>query len=364
MASRTPRATTPTKRTPTKTSKTAKTAQATKTAAKKSANQTVAKKVTRPDGTVVETTKTPKDPGSIVDTGFDRDTLDMENLRKISARVAAILGNDPEIQALFEAAWNGDYDGDGGQQRFWNDIENTRFWQNNAQSVREYVTLSADPNNPDYKQKVNESREYVRRTAMEMGVNLSPEEINSLADQSLMYDWTGPRDYNLKRKIATGDSGMSGGGTTADTAQTLRAIAVKNGVNMGDNWFNSAAKSVASGLTDDTFWETKIREEAAKTFPVFADQINAGADVRDIAYPYLQAMYETWELNPNDISLNNPTILKGLSGFNDAGKPTAMNLGDFTQMLRDDPRYMNTRKAKNEVASVAEGVLRKFGLVG
>lgn len=346
----------------------AKKAAAKKAAAGKNvANQTVSKRVTRPDGTVVETSKTPTKQADAVDSGFDRDTFDMEQLRKISQRVAAVIGTDPEIQALFEAAWAGDYDGDGGKQKFWNEIEATKFWQNNAQSVRQYVVLSADPNNPDFKNKQADARESVRQTAMSMGIELDPAEVNDLAEKTMMFDWTGARAYNLKRMIAGGKDAMgpeTGGGDIATYGQNLRKLARDNGVVYSDAWFSSAAKSVASGLSDEEFWNTKIRQEAVKTFPTFADQIEAGMNMSEIAYPYINLMYQNWEVNPNDVQLNDPTLLKGLTGYDDSGRPKTMNLGEFAQMLRDDPRYMNTQNAKNEVANVGYKVLQTFGLAG
>jgi len=67
-------------------------------------------------------------------------------------------------------------------------------------------------------------------------------------------------------------------------------------------------------------------------------------------------MAEELELDPLSIQLQDPYIQEALGG--------QISLGDFYQKVRQDPRWMNTRKAQNSIASTASRVMEMFGLVG
>ena len=337
---------------------------------KNAASQEVTRETTRLDKngnpvTTRETTKPVKED-DFVPTGFTRDTFDMEQLRKISERVAAVLGQDPEIQALFAKAFSEGYSGPNGKTQFWNDLKATKFWQTQAADLREYVVLSADPTNPDFKVKQEQAREVVRARAKDLGVTVTEQDLATIGEEYLMGGWgKAENDFKLRNRLSGMlAGGATGGGVYDEMRDALFATARANGVSFDDRWFDSAAKSIASDATDLRFWDTKIREQAASKFPVFADQIRAGVDMDAIASPYMKMIQEYWEVPVDQISLDNPDLLRGLTGYDDKGNPRAMNLGDYAQMLRDDPRYMATSKAKNEVASTAHQVLQMFGIIG
>jgi hypothetical protein len=74
-------------------------------------------------------------------------------------------------------------------------------------------------------------------------------------------------------------------------------------------------------------------------------------------------MADTLELNPAAITLDDPTILGALTSYDDKGTPSVVNLGDFGRQLRNDPRWMNTDKAQNEVTSIVGQVAQMFGIM-
>ena len=298
-------------------------------------------------------------------TGWDPDTLDLKQLRKISERVYRILGRDPEIVKLFENAFAGEYEGEGGRDRFWADMENMDWWANNSSEVRRYVVLSADPENQDFINEQEDSREFVRRQAMQLGLNLSPDQLTDLAEQSLMYGWGQQgQEYRLREAMMEVDPEGTYGGDIEANAQALRNIAFANGVKYDDDWFISAGKSIASEASLSTDWESQIRDLAASKFPVFSDQIRGGMTVRQLASPYIQTMADVWELNPSSISLDDPTLMGALTSYDDSGNASSVGLGDFMRQLRRDPRWMETDEAQNDITSVAAGVMQMFGMMG
>lgn len=304
-------------------------------------------------------------------TGLPADKLSRPQLMALYKMTAARLAVDDDIFNLFQRAYEGQWD----QARWDSELEQTDWYKNNAASVRNYLMLAADPNNADFLEKKKDSNEYVRQTAMSLGVALDAETLNDLTEQSMMFGWGDKANaYELQRAILGKTPGGYDGTDQTDTtdyvgdigtnASDLQALAYSNGVEFNEGWYNSAAKSIVSGLSQKDFWEQKIRQEAASTFPVFRDQIEMGANVSDIASPYIKTMADLWELNPNEIKLTDPTLLGALTNYDEKGNARAMNLGAFRDQLRKDPRWMETDKAQNEVAGITSKVMEMFGLVG
>lgn len=298
-------------------------------------------------------------------TGLKKDRLSKEQLRALYGYTARQMEIDPEFQKIFADAWEQQWQGDVGKARFQSRLEQTDWWRQNSKPVRDYLFLAADPENADFIALQEDSRENVRQTAMRVGVPVDDATLDELATTSLMEGW-GQRGQEFKleqalvQRTPTGD--YTGG--IKETADALKALAFANGVEMSDNYFESAAKSVASKGSQVDYWEKQIREQGASKFPVFGEQIRMGVNVADLASGYVRTMAETLELNPATIDLNDPTILGALTNFNEQGKPYAMNLGEFRQKLRERPEYMMTDQAQNSVTSIASSVMKMFGLRG
>jgi hypothetical protein len=145
---------------------------------------------------------------------------------------------------------------------------------------------------------------------------------------------------------------------------TLKKIAVDNGLRLSDSYYKSAAVSVASGLQTKEDWERDVRDQAASLWPSYSEKIKAGVDVASLASGYVNTMAQTLEINPQDINLNDPYIREALGNFDDKGNPAPLGLWDFEKKLRADPRWMNTKQATDETSSVANTVLKMFGFRG
>jgi hypothetical protein len=162
------------------------------------------------------------------------------------------------------------------------------------------------------------------------------------------------------------DGGMEGmlAGASGLFEDKLREVAQRNGIRYSDQWYVDAARSVANGRMTEDDWIRSVQDKAASLFPVFSDQIRAGATAYDLASPYINRMADELELNPLSIGLDDPYIMQALGGVDQGGKPTAMGLWDFTMKVRNDPRWMNTRYAQNQITGVADAVMQMFGLRG
>lgn len=307
-------------------------------------------------------TKTVDKGRSATVTGMKPDTLSEDDLRakyKITAQQLAI---DPDLKDLFQRAWKGKWE----KEKFDFELTQTDWYRNNAKPMREYMMASADPQSADWIRKQNDALEAVRQTANTLGANFSEQQLSNFATQSMMYGWSEPgREDFLKRAMVSAQPEGDYSGDVEKNAMNLKRMALANGVEFDDAWYQGAGRSIATKLSDSTFWEEKVLNEAASMFPVFKDQILSGVtSAREIASPYMKMMQDTLGIATDQIKVNDPTILHALTNYDDKGNPTAMNLGAFQQHLRNDPRWMQTDKAQNDITSVASRVMEMFGITG
>jgi len=152
----------------------------------------------------------------------------------------------------------------------------------------------------------------------------------------------------------TGDMALRG--QAGSFTDSLRSMALVNGLKYNDDWYLGAARSVASGLTDESYWERELRNQAASMFPNYAEQINAGMNAMEIASPYINIYAQTLERSPYDLDLNNPDIRRAMMD--------GQGLFEFQQSLREKPEWMNTKQAEDRVSEISLQVMKMFGLVG
>jgi hypothetical protein len=74
-------------------------------------------------------------------------------------------------------------------------------------------------------------------------------------------------------------------------------------------------------------------------------------------------MANTLEINPNDISLDDPTIKQAFTSLNSEGQPITKPLWEFEKELRRDERWRFTKNAQQDLMGTARKVLSDFGLV-
>ena len=118
------------------------------------------------------------------------------------------------------------------------------------------------------------------------------------------------------------------------------------------------AQQVENGTSIDTIKNT-IRQTAKLGMPTnVAALIDQGVDLDTIYAPYKKVMASVLELNPDSITLNDPTLRGAI------GPDREMTLYDFQRSLRKDPRWQYTDNAREEVSSAALKVLQDFGFQG
>jgi hypothetical protein len=273
----------------------------------------------------------------------------------------AILNSDKELKKIFGKAVTAGYTPD----RFVAEVRNTKWYQKHSDTWRQNEILRVtDPTT--YKQREAAQRAVTNDVAQALGATLTSAQLDKMAHNTTMFGWNESqiRD-SLVDYVHVANSGPLRGqylGEAGKNAQALQDAAYKNGYKIPDASLNDWNKSIMRGDRTVDDYHQFVRRAAATSFPTFATELLAGADLDEIAAPYKASMARILELNDNEVNLFDPTIRKALASSDKNGKPAAMPIYDFENSLRSDARWMRTDNAHKEVLGLGRQVLTNMGL--
>lgn len=295
------------------------------------------------------------------------DKISKKELSEQYGMAWAVLKGVPELWKLFEKAY-----GDGktrwSPEKFKAQFQSSNWYKNNSEAWRKSRILElSDPKS--FEAEVNRVQAEVERLATERGIVIRADRMPLIA--KALYR-TGRTDAASVLEYLEGDKNVSPrgvgfsqtGGAAGDTVQRLQAMAWDYGWTPADeNFYAKAAREVALGNQTPEFYEDQMRAGAASKYRVFKEQILSGSmTVRDVASSYLNAMAQTLEIPVESIDLEDPEIQKAIAtSFNDKGEPVVKSVWEFTKDLKNDPRWGDTKNARDSMESTAVGVLRAFG---
>jgi hypothetical protein len=142
------------------------------------------------------------------------------------------------------------------------------------------------------------------------------------------------------------------------TRQELIRTALANGVTLDPDSITGFEQRLKSG-EDIEAVKNSIRNVASLGMPENVKKLIAsGVDLSTIYSPYKSILAQTLEVNPNSITLDDPTLRMAI------GPDKEMSLYEYQRSLRKDPRWQFTDRAREEVSSAASRVLKDFGFQG
>jgi hypothetical protein len=106
---------------------------------------------------------------------------------------------------------------------------------------------------------------------------------------------------------------------------------------------------------------------AKSLYPTMGTAIDQGITPDQYADPYRQVAASTLEIDPHTIDFMDPKWNKALMQLDPkTGARTAMNLSDWTNMIRTDPTYGydTTNGARTEAGNLANKIMTNFGFGG
>lgn len=274
----------------------------------------------------------------------------------------ALLNSDKELKHLFNKAVHEGWM----PARFTAELRDTKWFKKHSEAWRTNETLRT-VDHGEWKAQRDQKRSNLADMASRIGAVLSEKQLNRIAENVMSFGWDDSQIHNaLAGYVKIVDSGSNKGqyiGEAGRNAEALRATARANGYTIGNAELSKWNKAIAGGSASVDDYQGFMRRQAALSFPSFATELNAGADMMEIANPYINSMAQTLEMDPETIDLQDPTIRKALASKNEkTGKPEAMAMYDFEDALRKDSRWQFTDNAKTQASSMALNIGRLMGV--
>jgi len=285
--------------------------------------------------------------------------------------VAMLARAVPEIGKLMQQAVKGKWT----SERFQMAVANTKWWKKTPAPTRQWITQQwADP--ATAQQSLQAGGGSIAAMAGGMGLGaIGTQKAQELWLYSQLhgYDEQTTRGLVFRhlQKFGHLPSDDEASGEYGTLLGQARELAWAYGYNPKD-LANQVRAAAGSGLQyGDTGqdalagWQQKMKNYAKAKYGAFADRIEQGETVMDLAQPYIDTYAQTLELNPQDVSLDDKYVQKWLQGTTQAGKPpVATAVWQAQQELRTDPRWGFTNNAKQAVAETATVIGRAFGMIG
>ncbi|HET7638321.1 MAG TPA: transglycosylase SLT domain-containing protein, partial [Ktedonobacteraceae bacterium] len=283
--------------------------------------------------------------------------LSLDALRQQDPLVAAIVTSVPELQNIFNQAVTGQWSTD----KFISAVQNSHWWATHSDSARQaFAIMKSDP--ATWNKQISNLEATLQNFAAQIGALPSNQQLYSLAVDAITngYDTNQAMLRQKFEQFVKPVSGLHYGGEAGTTENSIRQAEMNMGVFLPESTLDQNVQKITAGMSDVNSVVAALRTQAAATYPAYAQQINNGMTVSDIADPYVQQAQSLLEQGPGAINIMNPLIKQALQ-YNQNGKPAPLPLNDFENMVRQQPQWLQTKNAQDEMMGVAHRVLQDFG---
>lgn len=238
-------------------------------------------------------------------------------------------------------------------------------WAKQRTSFRQQAEIEqSDPRfKQDWERSMQDSRSAVADAAAQLGVTVDPQDLEDLALEARYEKLDAAAIQRRLRPFLAADlaAGDDMRGNAGDFQTALQQWAAENGLPLGRSTDAYVQRMTLGEQTLDDVKQELRQTYMAGMFPAWADKINAGMDIADLAAPYKRSMANLLEVDDSAIGWDDPLLNAGLQATNADGKPVMMPLYEYQNMVRKDPRWQKTDNAYSTYTGVAQNLLRTFG---
>lgn len=294
----------------------------------------------------------------------NRDTISNEEMTAAGYGWSlGFLKSYPELYSLFRSAVKGGWS----QGQFIARVRNSKWYRTHGEAQRQAMVL----------QKTDPAEWNRRHAAMRAQIDSIFQQLTgrnyrgtklayNIAQQALTYGLSEDEIRAIVGRSVQIRDRMKGGlgGSLGEAEQALRKAKEDYGIDLSESWMERALHNIAFGTADVNATADYIRGLAKSRYRAFANQIDQGMTIRDIAEPYRQLMAKTLEISDGQISTSDGTIQRALTATDDKHQPMAKPLWQFETELKNDPRWAKTNGARDQAMSVVTKVLQDWGFQG
>lgn len=272
--------------------------------------------------------------------------------------VGQLANSNPELRRILTRAAAGNWD----TAEFSRAVQDSRWWRNSADAIKQYQILKVTKPG-EFAAQRSQLVVKTRAIAAEMGVALGEgrrSQLGRLVDLAQMHGWD---EATLRQNIGHQLKGASAtfGGQAGEIQQQVRQLYYDMGVRYSNYTVNLDVRSILEGRSTVQATAARVQAAAKSAFPALAAQIDAGHTVRQIADPYIQASAALLERAPDTITLQDPTVRRGLSYRDQKGVVGLMPLWQYEQEVKRDPKWDKTKNAMNDYAGIAHQIGKDWG---
>ncbi len=268
---------------------------------------------------------------------------------------AAFLKKHPEVRKVVNRAIKKNWT----QARLEVEIRKTPWYRKLDRDEKRWSTITAEE--PAQAQRMQqEAKQDLRRYARMLGVSVTNKELNRWALSAAKHGWD---ETDMRIAIASSidkKDYQEGTGQIDNANRQVDALVNNYLVRVSSDQRLKWAQAIARGDMEASDIETYFQRQAQRLYSGVADDIKAGQSVVEVMQPYLQDAAEELGVTPGSINMFQPKWTAALTG-GEGGR--ALTREEWQRKIRTEDRYgyKKTRKAKNEAAGIANGIMAIFG---
>lgn len=288
--------------------------------------------------------------------------LDEKDLAAEYGWSMAVLNSDPDLKRIFHDAVQNTWT----PQRFVAELRDTDWYRQRTEQQRSNAILkTTDPT--EYKRRYRVVVGNARALMGSLGVPLSDAQVSKISADAFNLGWS---EDELRRNIVnTADwkniiKAPDTNGQAAELEQDIKKTAGAYGVNVSKGFIAKQVDRVLMQQGTRDGYVEYFRNAAKQTYAAYADQIDAGFTVDEIAEPYKQTVAKLLELNPEQVTLDEPLVKKWLTARDDKSKPAFVPMWKAENEARADARWLKTDNAREAASGAALKVLDDWGFRG
>ena len=262
---------------------------------------------------------------------------------------------------------NGDFDTPEDAKDYWqNVLDNNEWVQSQSNAAFGSYVQEADPTMAGEVASQRSSVELdVANAAKQLGIELDPFDLRHLPKRHGARSMTPTRSATLCVMTSPGaltasedNAGFSG--NLGDVAADLSAWSNRNGFTISQNDADAMLASVAFG--DKTLDQVKSELRTtymAGAYPAWAEMINAGMDIYELAGPYRSVAQRM--LGRDNMDMNDPIMKEMMQVQNADGSFSQRALWEAEKYIRNTDEWQYTDDAADTYAKGMKAVSAMFG---
>ena len=312
------------------------------------------------------------------------DKLDMATLQAKFSIAAGIIGADSTLKTVLDQILQQGITSEAIMTQM---IQGTLWYKNQTDKQRQYE-FAKETNPGQFAADLQLNASNIVKQFMGNGIKITAAEAIEYAQQlmkSVVLDKSGKvvrYDQEFLNKIMANAIDFSkksviGGKTIYNMTGKLETVAnelYKRAWDYGfpssmsntrfEGWFENTMKGLIAGTLNPEDIDNDFQKQAMSMFPGLTSQLSQGQTLRAAADPWINALANTWEVDPNTIDLNDKYLQQALNFTDEKGNVKTMNLYDTKKLGRRSPDSDFTSWAKEEKTGIANTILRDFGFLG